>query len=123
MTMRPDTYHRQRLLEKLDELSRNKGRRDELIAERSNDPMDEMQSRVDLDLTVRFVNTDFQTKRAIEKALRLLDEGEYGICQDCGDLINPRRLEAIPWTTLCVGCQEERDGDPARVDEEFAEAA
>jgi DnaK suppressor protein len=45
----------------------------------------------------------------VETAISLLDTGEYGICQDCGEPINPKRLEAIPWTTLCVRCQEKLD--------------
>jgi len=47
----------------------------------------------------------------VETALGLLNQGEYGTCQECGDSINPKRLEAIPWTTMCIGCQELHD-DP-----------
>jgi len=39
-------------------------------------------------------------------ALKWLDEGLYGICEKCGDAINPARLETIPYTTRCVACQE-----------------
>ena len=38
----------------------------------------------------------------VERALAKLDEGTYGICDDCGEQIAPERLEAIPWTPLCV---------------------
>ena len=105
---------RERLEAKMAEVAGNGGRRNELITEWSHDPMDQIQSRADLDLTVRFVNTDFKTQRAVAKALAVLEEGEYGICQECGDDINPKRLEAIPWTTVCVSCQvelDEMDGD------------
>jgi len=101
---------RKQLLAKLEELT-GRSRREELIAERTNDPMDQMQARVDLDMAVLFVNTDFQTKKKVETALGLLNQGEYGTCQECGDPINPKRLEAIPWTTMCIGCQELHD-DP-----------
>ena len=107
---------RQRLEAKLAEVSGNGGRRDELITEWSHDPMDQIQSRADLDLTVRFVNTDFQTKRQVESAMTLLDSGEYGVCQECGEEINPKRLDAIPWTTVCVRCQEQLDEDGADAD-------
>ncbi len=100
---------RERLLAKLAEVSGNGGRRNELITEWSHDPMDQIQSRADLDLTVQFVNTDYKTKRAIEKALTVLEGEEYGVCQECGDQINPKRLAAIPWTSVCVSCQEELD--------------
>ena len=38
----------------------------------------------------------------VERALAKLDEGTYGVCDDCGEPIAPERLEAIPWTALCV---------------------
>ena len=117
MTKKQEKRIRDRLEVKLSEIT-GKARRSELITEWSNEEMDQVQSRSELDLTVLFVNTDFQTKRAVETALALLDEGEYGTCQDCGSDINPNRLDAIPWTTLCVSCQEDHDHAV-----EFAKAA
>jgi len=38
----------------------------------------------------------------VERALEKLDEGTYGVCDDCGEPIAAERLEAIPWTALCV---------------------
>ena len=38
----------------------------------------------------------------VQRALEKLDEGTYGSCDDCGDPIASERLEAIPWTALCV---------------------
>ncbi len=109
MSKKEATKIRKQLEDKLAQLTGNKSRRDELITERVHDPMDQLQNRADLDLAARFVNTDFQTKRAVETALKVLNNGEYGICQDCGDPINPKRLEAIPWTILCITCQEQQD--------------
>ena len=102
----------------------NANRRNELITERSNDPMDQIQSRMDMDMAVLVLNTDFKTQKAVESAMALLDTGEYGICQDCGEPINPKRLEAIPWTTLCVSCKEKHDSDKdANEDVDFEQAA
>lgn len=39
-------------------------------------------------------------------AMKRLDEGLYGICEKCGDVINPARLEAMPHAIRCVACQE-----------------
>ena len=99
---------RQQLLSKLEELTRRDSR-EELIRERCNDPMDQMQNRFEMDLTISVINNDWVTRKAVETALKLLEIDEYGICQDCGAEINPKRLEAIPWTTLCVYCQDEYD--------------
>jgi DnaK suppressor protein len=40
----------------------------------------------------------------VEAALRRLDAGTYGICENCGREINPERLEAIPYTAYCIDC-------------------
>ncbi len=40
----------------------------------------------------------------IDAALARLDEGTYGACTACGRPIPPERLEALPWTALCIEC-------------------
>ncbi len=111
MTKRDSDKIKNQLLAKLSEVTGGASHREELIAERSNDPMDQMQSRIDLDLAVTAINTNFETKKAIETALDLLTAGDYGTCQDCGDPINPKRLQAIPWTALCIHCREAHDAE------------
>ena len=44
----------------------------------------------------------------VERALAKLDEGTYGICDRCGALIPEERLEARPWTSLCMACASAR---------------
>ena len=41
----------------------------------------------------------------VNEALTRLDAGIYGICVNCGKEIAPRRLEALPYVTLCIDCQ------------------
>ncbi len=41
----------------------------------------------------------------VEDALRRIDEGTYGKCQECGRDIAPERLEAMPAARLCIDCQ------------------
>ena len=43
-----------------------------------------------------------QQLREVEGALKRLDAGEYGTCSACGKAIPVERLEAVPWTTLCI---------------------
>jgi RNA polymerase-binding transcription factor DksA len=45
----------------------------------------------------------------IDTALAKVDGGTYGICTSCKNPIPPRRLEALPFATLCVTCQSEAD--------------
>ncbi len=42
---------------------------------------------------------------SIDRALELLEEGRYGICETCGTPIPLVRLEAIPYAIRCAGCQ------------------
>jgi DnaK suppressor protein len=45
----------------------------------------------------------------IDEALQRLDDGEYGECEECGGEIATGRLDAMPFTRLCVTCQEESE--------------
>jgi DnaK suppressor protein len=42
---------------------------------------------------------------SIEGALRQVQQGSYGICERCRELIDPARLEAVPEATLCLNCK------------------
>ena len=49
-------------------------------------------------------------------ALRRVEDGTYGLCSDCGEPIDERRLRALPATPFCTACQtiHERPGTPRR---------
>ena len=42
----------------------------------------------------------------VEDALERFEQGTYGICERCGAEIDPARLEALPYATLCLRCQQ-----------------
>ncbi|HTM49049.1 MAG TPA: TraR/DksA C4-type zinc finger protein [Bryobacteraceae bacterium] len=44
--------------------------------------------------------------REVEEALRRVEQGSFGICQECEEPISPKRLQALPWAKFCVRCQE-----------------
>jgi len=46
---------------------------------------------------------------AIDDALARIEEGTYGVCESCESDIAEARLEALPFTRLCVSCQAERE--------------
>jgi RNA polymerase-binding transcription factor DksA len=48
--------------------------------------------------------------RQIDAALARLHAGRYGVCASCGGAIPVARLEALPFATHCVPCQEGREG-------------
>jgi DnaK suppressor protein len=44
----------------------------------------------------------------VDRALGKIDQGTYGICESCGQPIDPERLQALPYSTLCVSCKQKR---------------
>jgi DnaK suppressor protein len=50
-----------------------------------------------------------QELEAIEEALQRLENGSYGLCEVCGQPIEPRRLEIMPETPLCRNCMSQRE--------------
>ena len=51
----------------------------------------------------------------LELALRKIDDGSFGTCEECGEDISIKRLEARPETTLCIRCKEDQE----RVEKDF----
>jgi len=49
---------------------------------------------------------DIKLLRAVQDALRRIDQGAYGICNECEEPISAKRLDAVPWAKFCVACQE-----------------
>ncbi|HEY5251859.1 MAG TPA: TraR/DksA C4-type zinc finger protein [Acidimicrobiales bacterium] len=45
------------------------------------------------------------TATSIRRALALIDQGGFGLCQTCGRPIGDDRLQAVPWALLCMRCQ------------------
>jgi len=44
----------------------------------------------------------------INKALKKLEEGTYGICENCNEPIDPKRLEIMPEARICLKCQQKK---------------
>ena len=55
------------------------------------------------------VHIALKLKQAIEEALWRIEKGTYGMCRDCGEPIAPARLNAIPWTRVCITCKEKQN--------------
>ena len=45
----------------------------------------------------------------IDDAIKRLEHGEFGVCQVCQKEISGKRLHAIPWTAMCIDCQEKAE--------------
>jgi RNA polymerase-binding protein DksA len=47
-----------------------------------------------------------RTLRQVEHALRRFEKGTYGICEECGQQIDPERLDVLPYAALCLNCKQ-----------------
>jgi RNA polymerase-binding transcription factor len=54
-------------------------------------------------------NNERQLLAMVEGALDRIRTGTFGQCISCGEEINAKRLEAVPWTRFCINCQEKME--------------
>jgi DnaK suppressor protein len=91
------------------ELSDGRLNREALAIETSADELDRIQYAQERDFAVEALNRDSVRLREIRAALERLDRGSFGICLNCEEQIASKRLAAVPWTPLCIACQEAAD--------------
>ena len=75
---------------------------------RQGDMADQASGNNEVHIQLKLKQTDAKILQAIEEALHRIDNGTYGVCKDCGELIAPARLDAIPWTRSCISCKEKQ---------------
>ncbi len=75
---------------------------------RQGDLADQASGNNEVHIQLKLKQTDAKILQAIEEALWRIEKGTYGVCRDCGELIAPARLNAIPWTRVCITCKEKQ---------------
>jgi DnaK suppressor protein len=73
------------------------------------DPNDRATQESEFGLELRTRDRERKLLRKIDSALQRIDDGSYGYCDETGEEIGLRRLEARPVATLCVEAQERRE--------------
>ncbi|MCL2735348.1 MAG: TraR/DksA family transcriptional regulator [Propionibacteriaceae bacterium] len=85
----------------------------ELLTEGSDmagrDPADVGSTNFERDQEMSLVANAREMFEQGELALRLFDEGSYGVCESCGKAIGKARLQAFPRATMCVSCKQRRE--------------
>ena len=97
------------------ELERITRQRDGITIERSADLVEDVQCASERALAVSNLDRDCSQLRNARSALGRIQDGSFGICQQCEEDIHPKRLAAVPWAAFCIHCQEAVD----RNSEEF----
>jgi len=83
--------------------------RDGIAIEKTPDALDEVQLATERELATRNLERGSTLLRNVRAALDRIDEGTYGICLHCDEEIGAKRLNALPWTPLCIECQKQAD--------------
>ena len=74
-----------------------------------SDQADAASKDVDDSITIRLHERDRSALYAIERALGKISAGTYGQCESCSQDIGFKRLQARPFTSLCIDCMEEQE--------------
>ena len=75
---------------------------------RQGDMADQASGNNEVHIQLRLKQTDAKILQAIDEALMRIEKGTFGICRDCGEPIAEARLNAIPWTRVCITCKEKQ---------------
>lgn len=109
-----DNVRKQSLLRaKESELAAELKNRDGLEAEAAPEFGDQIQRAADRAIVIQALDRNSGLLREVRAALARVDEGRYGRCLRCDEPISPKRLEALPWASLCLACQEQTDREQA----------
>lgn len=112
MNERQLDYFRKKLLEWKEEIyNESRGTLDQLAEENNQLPdiADRASSETDKALELRTRDRQRKLISKIDAALRKIDKGEYGYCEETGEPINLKRLEARPIATLSLEAQERHE--------------
>lgn len=73
------------------------------------DPADRASAESDRAFTLRIRDRERRLIRKIQSAIQRLEDGTYGICEECGEEISVARLKARPVTKLCINCKSRQE--------------
>jgi DnaK suppressor protein len=79
---------------------------DNMADTRHGDFVDQASDDNEVHVNLRLLQIDAKLLRAIEAAIERIDKGEYGVCNVCEGEISLARLNAVPWTSVCIACKE-----------------
>jgi DnaK suppressor protein len=105
-------YFKDLLLRRLDELyleaEKTMARMTDNV-ENLPDPTDRATLESDRNFMLNLQDRERKLIIEIQEALKRIDEGDFGDCEECGDDIGIERLKASPQATLCIGCKRKQE--------------
>ena len=75
----------------------------------AQDVGDKAESSYTKEFLLSLSDTERRQLLLIDAALRRIDDGNFGICQECEKVIKKKRLNVVPWAPLCIECQQKEE--------------
>jgi DnaK suppressor protein len=75
------------------------------------DPTDRATLESERNFTLRIRDRERRLISKIKEALARIEQGTFGICEECGEDISDERLKARPVTTLCINCKKKQENE------------
>ena len=108
------TEVRDELVAEIDQLTKKIRQHEEELADilkegsdgAGRDPADVGSSNFERDQELSLAQNSREMLEQAQLALRLFDNGDYGLCENCGQPIGKARLQAFPRATMCVTCKQ-----------------
>jgi DnaK suppressor protein len=97
---------RDELIERQERIARHTRHREEPLSADFAEQAVELENGETLVALDREVTAEL---REIERALRRVEDGSYGNCAGCGETVDVRRLQAVPYASLCIDCANKSD--------------
>jgi DnaK suppressor protein len=106
-------YYKKKLLTRREEVMKTIARTQEEGRTADEDPTVDLADKAANSYTKEFLfgmtSTDRSLLNLIDAALKRIQEDEYGVCANCQEEMQQKRLEAVPWAKHCVSCQEKME--------------
>ena len=106
-------YYKKKLVTRREELMKTIARTEEEGRQADDDPTVDLADKAANSYTKEFLfgmtNTDRVILNQIEAALKRINSDDYGVCANCQEELQQKRLEAVPWAKHCISCQEKAE--------------
>src|SRR6202008_4835581 len=106
-------YYKKKLQARREELMKTIARTEEEGRQADDDQTVDLADKAANSYTKEFLfgmtNTDLTILNMIDEALKRIKANEYGLCANCQEEMQQKRLEAVPWAKHCITCQEKAE--------------
>ena len=106
-------HFKKKLIDKKQELFQTVSKTEQYGREADEDATQDIADKAANSYTKEFLFSQSSNERStlqlVNEALDRVEDGSFGVCEECGEEISIKRLEARPETTLCIRCKEDQE--------------